>query len=121
MKATTSAIRLGHCAEDQRQVEGHADAEEEEPEEETAEGLDIRLELVAEARFGEEDAGEEGAHCHREAARLHREGRPEDDEQRRRRHHLARLGVGEDAEYRVEEVAPDRNHAGDGAERRGRS
>ena len=75
------------------EVERHADAEEEQAEQEAAEGLDVRLELMAEARFGEEHAGEEGAHRHRQAADLHDEGGAEHDEQRRRRHDLARLGV----------------------------
>ena len=92
-----------HEADDQRrgssgqsraisaEVERHADAEEEQAEQQPAERLDVGLELVAEGRFGEEHAGEEGAHRHRQAADLHGERRAEHDEQRRRGHDLARL------------------------------
>ncbi len=102
---------------DKGEIERHADAEEEEAEQQAAEGLDVGFQLVAEARFGEEHAGEEGAHRHRQPAELHDEGRAEHDEQRRRGHHLARPRLGEKAEDRIEQVAPRHDDAKHGPDR----
>ena len=72
------------------EIERHADAQEEQAEQHAAERLDVRLELMAERRFGEQHAGKEGAHRHRQAARLHDERGAEHDEQGSGRHYLAR-------------------------------
>ena len=107
---------------DHPKIERHADAEEEEAEQQPAERLDVGLELVTEGTFGEEDAGEEGAHGHREPAGLEQDCRPEDDQEGGRRHHLARAEAGEQAEHRIEQVAAGEHQRRDGgkAERDGR-
>ena len=113
-----------HGGEDQRpvarehgEVERHADAEEEQPEQDAAERLDVDLELMPEARFRQHHAGEECAHRHRQAAQLHRQRCAEHDQERGRRHHLARLRIGEDAEHRIEQPAPGREQRRDRGER----
>ena len=100
-----------------REVERHADAEEEQAEQDAAERLDVDLELMPEARFRQHHAGEERAHRHRQAAHLHHERRAEHHQQRGRRHHLARLRVGEHAEHRIEQPAAGREQRRDGGER----
>jgi hypothetical protein len=87
------------------EVERHADGEEEQPEQDAAERLDVGFELMAEGRGRQQHAGEERAHRHRQAA-LEQQRRAEHDQQRRRRHHLARaIALGEEAEQRVEQIA----------------
>ncbi len=87
-------------------VDGHADGDEEETEEDAAEGLDVGLELVAEGGIGQHQPGKEGAHRHGKAGEFHERRGAEHDEKRRRRHHLARPRQREHAEERVEQIAP---------------
>ena len=100
-------------APDDRQVERHADGQEEQAEQDAAERLDVGLELVAEGRFRQQHAGQEGAHRHRQAAKLHGERRAEHDQQGRGRHDLAGARFGQDAEERVEQVAAGDDQAED--------
>ncbi|KAG1246229.1 hypothetical protein G6F65_020796 [Rhizopus arrhizus] len=67
-----------HGRQDQRpfpgyggQVERHAHAQEEQAEQDPAKGLDLGLQLVAERGLRQQDAGQEGAHRHRQAAQFH--------------------------------------------------
>ena len=89
-------------------IDGHADGHEEQAEQDAAERLDVGLELMAEIGFGQEHAGQEGAHGHGQAGIFHDEGRAEDDEQRRGGHHFARPAGGEEPEQRIKAVAADR-------------
>ena len=86
-------------AEDQRgivahdvHVDGHADAHEEQRQQEAAERLDIGFELVPVVGFGEQDAGQEGAERHRHAGGLHDQRGAEHDQEGGRGHDLARAG-----------------------------
>src|SRR6188508_1711847 len=90
-------------ADDDRKIERHADAQEEQPQQQAAERLDVRLELMAKRGFGEQHAGEEGAHRHRQPAGLHDERGPEHHEQGSSRHDLARADAREQAEERIEQ------------------
>ena len=96
-------------------VDRHADAHEEQREQQAAERLDVGFELVAVGRFGEQHAGEERAERHRHADDLHQQRGAEHDEQRGRGHHLARAGPGEQAEERIEQIAPGDHQRGDRA------
>ena len=119
------ADRLGqhqreHAGDDQRPVVGdhgevqrHAHTEEEQTEQDAAERLDIRFDLVAESGFAEQHAREERAHRHRQATQLHQQRGAEHDQKRGRRHHFARLGGSKDAEQRIEQEAADQHQADD--------
>ena len=101
---------------DDLEVERHADGEEEQAEQHASERLDVRFELVPEGRFGKQHAGKKRAHRHRQAGKLHDQRRTEHHQQRGGGHDLARAGVGEDAEQRVEQVAPGDHQGDDGAD-----
>ena len=90
---------------DYPEVEGHSDAEEEKAEQDAAKRLDVGFELVAEHRFRQEHAGQERAHGHRQAAKLHRKRRPQHHEQGGRSHHLAGVRRRQNPEHRVEQPA----------------
>ncbi|GJE07820.1 hypothetical protein AOPFMNJM_3150 [Methylobacterium jeotgali] len=102
---------------EQTAVDRHADAHEEQAQQHAAEGLDVGLELVAEVRFGEQDAGEERPHGHGQPDLLHQERGTEHHEEGCRRHHLAGAARGEQPEERVEAVAADEHHRQDRRER----
>ena len=57
----------------------HSHRDEEQPQQEPLEGLDVRFELVAEFAVGEHDAGEEGAERHRQPHLIDEECRCDDD------------------------------------------
>ena len=67
------------------QIEHHADGDEEQAEQDRAERLDIRLELVPIGRVGEHHAGDERAERGRQMQRLHHRRRGEHGEQARPR------------------------------------
>ena len=71
------------------EIGAHTHGDEEQPEQQALERLDVRLEFVAELRVGEQDAREEGAERHRQADFLHDQRGADDEEQRRRGEHLA--------------------------------
>ncbi len=98
---------------DHRQIDRHADAHEEQREQQAAKRLDIGFELVTIVRLGEQHAGQEGAERHRHADGRHQRRRAEHEQQRRRRHHLARPGAGQQAEKRIEQIASGHHHGGD--------
>ena len=98
-----------------RHVDGHADAHEEQRQQEAAERLDVGLELVPVVQFGEQNAGEEGAQRHRHAGLLHEQRRAQYDEQRGRRHHFARVGLRQQPEERIEQVLAGHDDERDGA------
>ena len=95
-------------------VDRHADPHEEQRQEEAAERLDVGFELVAEIRFGQHHAGQEGAERHRHADRVHQRGGAEHDQERARRHGLAGAGCGEQAEHGVEQPASGSDDRRDG-------
>ena len=106
-------------AGDERQVDRHADAEEEEAKQQAAERLNVGFELMAEGRFGEDHAGDERAHRHRQPACLHGQRRAEHDEQRRRGLDFPCPRVGEYAEEWVQQIASDGDHANNRRHRNG--
>ena len=104
------------------QVDGHADAHEEQREQQAAERLDVGFELMAVGRFGEQHAGKERAERHRHADDLHQQRGAEHDQQRGRGHHLARAGPRKQAEERIEQIAAREHQRGDRAgDQRGRA
>ena len=103
-------LRLAH---DHLDVERHADADEEQPEQQALERLDLRLDLVAVFRVGEQHAGEERAERHRDAGELHQPRGADHDQQRRRGEHLGRARARGRAEHRAQQVAAADHDGGD--------
>ena len=103
---------------DQREVDRRADAEEEQPEQQTLERFEVGFEFVAVFAGRQHDAGDEGAECRRQADELHQQRDADDEQQRRRREGLAQAGPRDDAERGRHQPAAERDDAGDGADRR---
>ena len=87
------------------EIDGHAHRHEKEPQQETAERLDVRLELVPITRLGEHDARQKCAERRGKAGIRHEPSGGDHHEERGRRHDLARPRAGEDAEERIQEIA----------------
>ena len=104
-------------AGDHAQVQRHADRQEEQAEQDAAERLDVGLELVPKRRLGQQHAGDEGAHRHRQPAPLHEQRGTQHDQQRRSRHDIPAAERRDDPEQRVEGPAP---HADQARKRRNR-
>ncbi len=96
---------------DDAEVERHADREEEQSEQDAAKRLDVGFELMPERRFGQQHAGDECAHRHRQAAPLHEQRGAEHDQQRRSGHDVPAAERSDDAEHRVDRPAPRRQQA----------
>ena len=97
------------------QIEQHADRKEEQPEQDRAERLDVGLELMPVGRFGEHDAGDEGAERGRQtesAASPRRQPitvkSPIDDEQ------LALAEAADQPENGIEDEPAERDQPNDG-------
>jgi hypothetical protein len=96
---------------DGAQVQHHADGDEEQPEQDRAERLDVELELVPVGRIGEHHAGDEGAERGREVQRLHHRGAGQDGEEAGDHEQLALADASDQAEERVDEEPPGSNEA----------
>ena len=94
---------------DHRQFQRHAHRQEEQAEKDTPERLHIRLKLVPEGGFRQQNPGQERSHRRRQPAQLHPQGAAQDDKQRRRRHDFPRTAGREQPEHRVQKVYP-RHH-----------
>ncbi len=122
--AASSAPTSSRLAHDPLDVERHADADEEESEQEALERLDLRFDLVAVFRIGEQHAGEERAERHRDADEIHEPRRADHDQQRGRREHFGRAGARSRAEHRTQQIAAaddDDRDRDDHAQRRERT
>ncbi|MCY1522952.1 hypothetical protein D9M68_578320 [compost metagenome] len=75
---------------------------------------------MAEGGFGQKDPGQEGAHGHGQAAKLHQQGRPQHHQQRGRGHDLAGVRRSQQPEQRVEQPPARRQQGQDAAHRNGR-
>lgn len=102
------------------QVQRHADAQEEQAQEDAAERLDLGLQLMAEGGLGQQHAGQEGAHGHRQAAQFHQQRRAQHHQQRGGGHHFAGMRGRQQAEQGVEQPAPGRQQRQDATDGDGR-
>jgi hypothetical protein len=98
---------------EQGEVDRHADRDEEEPEQEALERLDVGLERVAILAAREQHAGQERAERHRDAGELHHLGDADDEQQRERREDLAEVRARDRAERRARRVPADHDHDDD--------
>ena len=113
---TTAAARMSQrLARTTAMSMRHADAHEEQRQQQAAERLDVGFELVPVVGFGEQHAGEERAERHRHAGLLHQQRGAEHDQERRRGHHLARAGLRQQPEERIEQIAAGDDDQRDGA------
>jgi hypothetical protein len=101
------------AVDDHVQIGRHADGHEEQPQQQAFERLDVRLELVAVLRIGQENAREKRAEGHREADFLHRERGADHDQERPGRRQLVAFGRGDHAEHGPQQVATDEHEADD--------
>ena len=99
-----------------RHVDGHADAHEEQRQQQAAERLDVGLEFMPVVRLGEQHAGQERAERHRHAGLLHQQRGAQHHQQRRGGHHLARAGLRQQPEERIEQIAAGDDDHRDGAD-----
>ena len=74
-----------------REVDRHADGDEEEAEQQALERFDVGLEFAPVFALGKQHAGEEGTERHRQADRLHQRGRRDHQQQRCRGEDFGRL------------------------------
>ena len=104
---------------DDRQIQRHAHRKEEQPQKDAPERFDIDFKLMAEGRFRQQHARQKGPHRRRQAAKLHGKGCPQHHQQGGCRHHLARMGAGQDAEQRIQQIAPGQHQRHDAAQANG--
>ena len=116
ISTTTMASSVNGSAEQHREVDRHADGDEEQPEQEPLERRDVGLDLMAVFRIGEKRAGDEGPERRRQPGSLHDQGDADHGEQRARGHGLAHAGRGDEAIKPGEKETPDDHDAEDGAD-----
>jgi hypothetical protein len=90
-----------------RGVDEHADADEEQAQQQVAEGPDRRLDLVPELGLAEHHAGQEGPEGHRQAQRLRRRTGRQRDEEHRQREQLGRAPRRHAVEQRPQQPPAD--------------
>ena len=104
---------------DAKQVDRRADRDEEQPQQQAPKGLDIDLDLVAVFGAGEQQARQERAERHRQAGRLGRHSRADNDQQHQGEEHFPARGSADEAEQRANDEAAGDQNGGDGDERLG--
>ncbi len=97
----------------QCEVGAHAHRDEEKPEEQTLEGLDIRFQLVAKLGIGKQHSGEECAERSGQADLLHDECGPYHEQQRRRGKYFAPAIACDGLEHGTNHEAACRDDYGD--------
>ena len=100
-----------------REVDAHADGDEEESKQQALERLDVGLELAPVLAFGEQHAGEERAERHRQPHRLHQRRGGDDEQQRRGGEDLRRVAARDPAERRAQQQAPAEHDRSDDPDR----
>ena len=117
----------GHAGGDQPrlgghagQVDAHAHGDEEQAQQQPLERLDLRFQLVAEFRIGQQHAGQERAQARAQPGLLHEPGIAQHHQQRAGGEHLGHAGARDRAEQVAQHEAPAQHHQGDGADRLGR-
>jgi hypothetical protein len=98
-------------AHEQAEVHRHADGDEEQPEQQPLEGLDVDFQFMAVFRVGEHHAGEERTQRHRHADRLHQRAHAEYEKQREGDEDIALTRAGDNAQqWAQQKVAGDDQH-----------
>ena len=82
------------------EIHPHADRNEEKPEQQSLERLDIGFDLMAKLGFGEEQTGQERTQGHRQTGEIGEGGNPQRDEQRCRNKQFGAAGSGDHTEQR---------------------
>ena len=102
---------------EEAEVGVHADRDEEEPEQESLERLDVGLELVPIFAVGEQHAGDERAERHGQADHIEQQRGADDDEQGRGREGFLRSRVGHEPQGGAQQIAPEQDRAHDRGDR----
>src|SRR5882757_4876668 len=89
----------------QAQIGRHSHGDEEQAQQQSLEGLDVRLEFVAELAVGEQDAGEKRTERHRQAHLTHQERSADDHQESRRSERFGNAGFRNDAQHGPQDVA----------------
>ncbi len=105
---------------ERREVDPRPDRDEEEPEQQALERLDVALELLAEFARREHHAGEERPERRRQADEAHQQRIADHHRQRRRGEDLAEAGAGDEAEERPRGILAAEHHHRDRRQRRQR-
>ncbi|MNC20020.1 hypothetical protein D3C75_679620 [compost metagenome] len=98
---------------EQADVDQHADADEEQAEEDVAERTDVGLDLVAIVALAEQHAGQEGAECHRQAEQVGQPGGEQHDDQRQQHEQLGGVGLRHLVEQSRQQPAAGHQQAGE--------
>ena len=94
-------------AQQELQVDAHADGDEEQPQQQAAKRLDHRAHLMAVMGLGEQHAGEEGAEGHGQPGQIGEHAGAEHDQQRERGEDLRVADLGHGPEHVAQDDAPD--------------
>ena len=112
--STIAAISSG-CAEHHGEVDAHAHRDEEQPEQQALERLDVGLELAPVFALGQQHAGQKGAERHRQADRLHQRGGGHHQQQGRGGEDLGRLAARDPAQRGAQQQPAAEHDGGDDA------
>ncbi len=104
-------------AGDLAEVYRHADGDEEEAEQQALERLDVGLQRAPVLGTREQHAGDERAERHRQSGEAHQLGDAEDEQQCERGEDLALVGLRDDPQDRLDEIATRDDHRADGRDR----
>ena len=85
------------------EVQQHSDREEEQPEQDRSEWLDVAFKFVPVGRFGKDDAGDEGAERGRQPEVVHEGGSADDGEQAGDDEQLALADAADETEQGIED------------------
>ena len=97
----------------EREVDPRADSDEEQPQQQALERVDVAFELVAVFAGGKHHARDEGAERGREADQRHQQRDPDHHEQCCGGEQFAQVGARDVAEQRADREDADRDHCGD--------
>ena len=104
---------------EETQVDRHSHGDEEQPQQQALERVDVELQLVAVFAFGEHHPGEEGAERHGQAHRVGEHRAADHQQQREADEDLAQARLGDVLQHRAHQHAPGEHQRGDEARRLG--
>ena len=99
--------RMGH---ESAEVNRHADADKEQPQQQPFKRLDIALQRMTILGAGQQHPGEKRPHRHRQPDFLQQQSKAEDQEQRHGAEHFAQARTGDKAQQRTGQIAPQGHH-----------
>ncbi len=101
------------------EIDAHAHRDEEQPQQQALERLDLRFQFVPELRIGQQHPGQERAQAGAEARFLHEPGSAQHHQQGGGGEHFRAAGARDDAEHLAQHRSPAQDHHGQRAEGHG--